>query len=62
MNGMPIEHLQAHGLSERLVALWKARYTDRLLPLQEKAIKTYGVLQGKNVMLFAPTTPDTWAV
>ncbi|MCX7001275.1 MAG: DEAD/DEAH box helicase [Candidatus Sumerlaeota bacterium] len=51
-----VEQLSAHGLSARMIALWKKGGIDTLLPLQEDAIISAGVLQNKSLIVFAPTS------
>jgi helicase len=51
-----VEQLSAHGLSARMIALWKKGGIDTLLPLQEDAIIRAGVLQNKSLIVFAPTS------
>jgi len=51
-----IEQLSAHGISARVIALWKKGGIDTLLPLQEDAIIRAGVLQNKSLIVFAPTS------
>lgn len=53
---LTIDQLQAHGFSPRVIDLWKATYAETLLPLQEEAVTRYGFLQGKNLIVFAPTS------
>ena len=53
---LSVEQLSAHGLSARMIALWKKGGIDTLLPLQEDAIISAGVLQNKSLIVFAPTS------
>ncbi|GEM_PF-353732 len=55
---MPLDplHLQALGFSPRLAALWRREIGPALLPLQEKAVRASpGLLQGRDLVVFAPT-------
>ena len=51
-----IEHLEAHGISRRVLEIWKQTGITRLLPLQEEAVMRTGVLQNRSVIVFAPTS------
>lgn len=53
---MRVDHLVAHGFSERTIANWKRQYTDTLLPLQARAVADTGLLRGENLIVFAPTS------
>lgn len=53
---MKIELLEAFGIDEKLVSLWKQKYSSELLPLQEKAIKEHNIFSGENLIIFAPTS------
>lgn len=53
---MKIQELSKHGISESVISLWLESGINELLPIQIKAI-TYGkVLEGKNVLVSAPTS------
>jgi len=44
-------------VSERnLISLWKQKYGEELLPLQEKSIKEFNIFTGENIIVFAPTS------
>jgi helicase len=51
-----IDHLVAYGLSGNAIAQWKSRHIDELLPLQEEALVRCGLLNGKNLLVSAPTS------
>ncbi|MBN1899861.1 DEAD/DEAH box helicase, partial [Candidatus Sumerlaeota bacterium] len=51
-----IESLEAHGISRRVISLWKRDGVNALLPLQEEAVARTGVLQNKSLIVFAPTS------
>lgn len=51
-----IDQLVSHGISERVVALWRQSGIEALLPLQEEAVMRTGVLQNKSLIVFAPTS------
>lgn len=54
--GLPIDALQAYGLSTRTIERWKTAYGERLLPLQSQAAQSTKALNGGNVIVFAPTS------
>ena len=53
---MRFEHLRGHGFPHELVGVWTATHGDALLPLQERAVVTTGLLRGGNVVVSAPTS------
>lgn len=53
---MKISHLEIYGLPANIIGRWKQRYGDDLLSVQEKAVRDYRVLQGENLVVFAPTS------
>jgi helicase len=53
---MRIESLEAFGVDEKIVDLWKKAGHERLLPVQQLAVKKGKVLDGKNAIIFSPTS------
>ena len=53
---MRIAALEAYGLDENVLDLWKSGGHDRLLPVQTMAIRQGKVLDGQNVVVFSPTS------
>jgi len=53
---LSLDGLRAHGFSERVVSLLKERFTKELLPVQEEALARHGFLQGRSLIVFAPTS------
>lgn len=53
---MKLEHLAAHGFSPRLVEAWLRTRDAELLPLQAHAVSRTGLLQGRSLAVFAPTS------
>ncbi|MFQ5853437.1 MAG: DEAD/DEAH box helicase, partial [Candidatus Binatia bacterium] len=53
---LPFDILRAYGIREEVIGIWKNSYGDFLLPIQEKAIIRHSVLNGRNVIIFAPTS------
>ena len=55
-SGLRVEVLEAFGIDEQVVELWKSAGYERLLPVQVAAIREFGVLDGDNVLVFSPTS------
>ncbi|MCK6470846.1 MAG: DEAD/DEAH box helicase [Planctomycetes bacterium] len=53
---MRIAALEAFGLDDCVLDVWKSAGHDRLLPVQEMAIRQGKVLDGQNVVVFSPTS------
>lgn len=53
---MKLEHLLAHGFSQRTVDNWARSRDSELLPLQAHVVAHTGLLQGRSVAIFAPTS------
>jgi replicative superfamily II helicase len=53
---MRITALEAYGIDDKVVDLWKAAGHNELLPVQEQVIKKHRVLEGHNVLVFSPTS------
>ncbi|MDP8254811.1 MAG: DEAD/DEAH box helicase, partial [Candidatus Alcyoniella australis] len=53
---MHVDLLEAYGLEQNVRDLWKAQIGERLLPVQEKAVRQYGLFDGHNLIVFAPTS------
>jgi len=53
---MRIESLEAFGVDEKIVDLWRAAGHERILPIQEVAIRKGKILDGKNAVIFSPTS------
>ncbi len=56
MDSLPISHLSAHGFSPRLIERWRETGIDSLLPLQIQGVRDYAFLQGRNLLVLAPTS------
>lgn len=56
MNLMQMEHLKSYGLPEVVVASWRERLGNDLLPLQRKAVIENRILAGESVLVCAPTS------
>jgi helicase len=53
---MRITDLTKFGFSMKLANLWKETGIEYLLPLQVESIQQYGLLDGKNLLISAPTS------
>ncbi|GAB4240879.1 MAG: hypothetical protein OHK0028_19170 [Deltaproteobacteria bacterium] len=53
---MRIASLEAFGIDDRIIGLWRAAGHEELLPIQEAAVKTGKVLDGKSAVIFSPTS------
>ncbi len=53
---MRIESLEAFGVDEKIVDLWRVAGHERILPIQQLAIQKGKVLDGKNAVIFSPTS------
>jgi helicase len=54
--GMSIEALEAYDVEPALIDLWRATVGPRLLPVQERAIKEFGLFGDQNLVVFSPTS------
>ncbi len=52
---MKMEQLEYFGIPHYIINIWKGHYSDFLLPVQEKAVREYGLLQPDKYSLY----PDT---
>ena len=57
---MKIRNLKNYGIPSHIVNIWEKDYPQYLLPLQEDAVRNYGILNGngkdKNLLVIAPTS------
>jgi len=53
---MRIADLSRYGFPLKLIELWQGCGFEYLLPLQVEAVKNYGLLDGKNLLIGAPTS------
>jgi helicase len=53
---MRIETLEAYNVSPDLVEIWRDSVGGTLLPVQEMAVKEYGLFTGGNLIVFSPTS------
>ena len=56
MSTFTVDDLRAFGFSPRLLQQWRETGVRQLLPLQARAIQEYGFLQGRNLLVLAPTS------
>ena len=53
---MKIEHLEAQNVRPKLLEIWRRTVGERLLPVQERAVKEFGLLGDRNLIVFSPTS------
>jgi replicative superfamily II helicase len=53
---MEIAHLTSFGIPEMIVDSWRERLGETLLPVQERAVREYRVLEGASLLITAPTS------
>ncbi len=53
---MEIMELIGYGVPPAIVAMWRAQQGERLLPLQEKAVRDFGLFGEGNLLVQAPTS------
>lgn len=53
---MQIKMLSAFDVPQNIITLWEKTYGENLLPIQERAVKEFKLLQGTNLVVFAPTS------
>ena len=49
-------YLEAYGIMPVIIDLWEKEYGMELLPIQERAVKEYGVLDGKSMVVLGATS------
>ncbi|HPS02149.1 MAG TPA: DEAD/DEAH box helicase, partial [Candidatus Sumerlaeota bacterium] len=53
---LPVEHLTAFGFPPETLEAWRRQGIERLLPLQEQALREHGFLHDRNLLVSAPTS------
>lgn len=53
---MEIAHLTSFGIPEMIVDSWRESLGETLLPVQERAVREYRVLEGASLLITAPTS------
>jgi len=53
---MKIEHLEALNVDREVIDIWRRTVGERLLPVQERAVKEFGLLGSRNLIVFSPTS------
>lgn len=51
-----LELQQRYHFTPDIINIWAARESDALLPIQETAIRDYGLLDGRDLLVSAPTS------
>src|SRR5436190_9364024 len=58
---MDFDALEGFGVEKGVIDVWRSGFGKALLPVQERAIKG-GLLAGKNLIVFAPTSSGKTAI
>src|SRR5687768_14290490 len=53
---MRVEMLEAYNVPPDVVTLWREAVGQRLLPVQERAVKEFGLFGSGNLVVFSPTS------
>src|SRR6266480_1398350 len=53
---MRIDTLEAYNVPTDLLEIWRNTVGPSLLPVQEMAVKEYGLFSGGNLIVFSPTS------
>ena len=55
---MKIKSLKNYGIPSCIVNIWEKHYPPYLLPIQEEAVRNYGILEeeNQNLLVIAPTS------
>jgi helicase len=53
---MKVETLEAYNVPADILAIWQAQVGPTLLPVQERAVKEYGLFSRQNLIVFSPTS------
>lgn len=53
---MRVRELLRYGIPEKILHIWEKEVGESLLPVQERAIRRYGVLDGKGLIISSPTS------
>ena len=53
---MRVLELARYNIPEKIIDSWISQVGENLLPVQERAIKRYGILEGKSLLISSPTT------
>ena len=53
---MRVESLEAYNISDDILAVWREKVGEHLLPVQEKAVKEFGLFSDSNLIVFSPTS------
>ena len=56
---MKLKNLKNYGIPSYIVDIWEKYYSPYLLPLQEDAVRNYGILNcDQNLLVIAPTSSE----
>src|SRR6185436_13780068 len=53
---MKVDTLEANSVPADILAIWRSQVGDKLLPVQERAVKEFGLFSDGNLIVFSPTS------
>jgi len=53
---MRVDTLEAYNVAHDILAIWRERVGENLLPVQERAVKEFGLFGDANLIVFSPTS------
>ena len=53
---MKVETLEAYNVPSEILAIWRSQVGAELLPVQERAVKEFGLFSEGNLIVFSPTS------
>lgn len=53
---MRVRELSRYGIPDEILDMWARQMGENLLPVQERAIRRYGVLDGRSLIISSPTS------
>lgn len=53
---MEVKKLLKYGIPESIIKTWEENQGEKLLPLQSLAVTRFGLLEGENLIISAPTS------
>jgi helicase len=53
---MKVETLEAYNVPSEILAIWRSQVGADLLPVQERAVKEFGLFSEGNLIVFSPTS------
>ena len=53
---MKVETLEAYNVPADILEIWRSQVGGELLPVQERAVKEFGLFSEANLIVFSPTS------